>query len=170
MARMRQLSSVEKMTRVCWRDYDVFQWTYTCENAQLRPYPYRHAGVYMYSRFVWTRLNWKCIAVDGCCRQHCRRSHRCLGIESYVSTRAVRVYCVNAQQPHFHPAPMPNVTAGESLCRAATKISMKYHFASVCIGRTKLQHRLRGASEEFHSYPSHRYVVDIEKCSTIFRR
>lgn len=74
-------------------------------------------------------------------------SRRCLGIGS--------IWTVNAQQQRQSPYHIiqhhsQNIVTASASCRAATKISMKYYFVSVCIGRTEVQHRFRGYCVESH--------------------
>lgn len=127
------------VTRVCWRNDDVFQWT--SHTRAPHSWDRIHAVgdgrvLGFYSSTTQLKMHWR--------RCWMLSPHATSSGLWIVFEREPFVWTGNAQQPHIIQHQSQNiVTSGESR-RAATKISMKYHFVSVCIGRTKLQHRLRG--------------------------
>lgn len=102
--------------------------------GQLRPYPCTHTV-----RVCWFSFEHDSIENALAPMLDAAAARDVVWAFDLVWTRAIRVNSANARQPHIIQHQSQNiVTAGESR-RAATKI-----FVSVCIGRTKLQHRSRG--------------------------
>lgn len=154
--RMRRLSSAKNWQESVDEITIIFQWTHTCEahswdRIHIRGEPCWLAG--MCSFFF---------------PEHDSIENALPSMDAAVNVAAVRIVVWESDRMHRWELLVVSCekrTAAaaqfsiQRQCRsgwifvscAATKISMKYHFVSVCIGRTKLQHRLRGATE--NSFP-----------------